>query len=67
MLVRDLQDQFPNAEIIGCDGEFEQLIAQVIGFIEAPSMGLNLPLDVKGTVFQERVWRALRRSRRVLQ
>ncbi|SQI43430.1 Regulatory protein of adaptative response [Leminorella richardii] len=59
-LVRDLQDQFPNAEIIGCDGEFEQLIAQVIGFIEAPSMGLNLPLDVKGTVFQERVWRALR-------
>lgn len=59
-LMRDLQDQFPNAEIIGCDGEFEQLIAQVIGFIEAPSMGLNLPLDVKGTVFQERVWRALR-------
>lgn len=59
-LVRDLQDQFPKAEIIGCDGEFEQLIAQVVGFIEAPSMGLRLPLDVQGTVFQERVWRALR-------
>lgn len=59
-LVRDLQDQFPKAEIIGCDGEFEQLIAQVVGFIEAPSIGLHLPLDVQGTAFQERVWRALR-------
>ncbi|KGX07484.1 methylated-DNA--[]-cysteine S-methyltransferase family protein [Burkholderia pseudomallei] len=60
LLVRDLQDQFPKAEIIGCDGEFEQLIAQVVGFIEAPSIGLHLPLDVQGTAFQERVWRALR-------
>jgi AraC family transcriptional regulator of adaptative response/methylated-DNA-[protein]-cysteine methyltransferase len=59
-LVRDLQDQFPKAEMIGCDGEFEQLIAQVVGFIEAPSIGLHLPLDVQGTAFQERVWRALR-------
>ena len=58
-LVRDLQDQFPKAEIIGCDGEFEQLVAQVVGFIEAPSIGLHLPLDVQGTAFQERVWRAL--------
>ncbi len=59
-LVRDLQDQFRKAEIVGCDGEFEQLIAQVVGFIEAPAMGLHLPLDVQGTAFQERVWRALR-------
>lgn len=59
-LVRDLQDQFPKAEIIGCDDVFEQLIAQVVGFVEAPSMGLHLPLDVQGTAFQERVWRALR-------
>ncbi|AYR21473.1 bifunctional DNA-binding transcriptional regulator/O6-methylguanine-DNA methyltransferase Ada [Alcaligenes faecalis] len=58
-LVRDLQDQFPKAEIIGSDGDFEQLIAQVVGFIETPSMGLHLPLDVQGTAFQERVWRAL--------
>jgi len=59
-LVRDLQDQFPKAEIIGCDGEFEQLVAEVVGFIEAPSLGLHLPLDVQGTAFQERVWRVLR-------
>mgnify|MGYP001363773767 CR=1 FL=1 len=59
-LVRDLQDQFPKAELIGADDDFEQLIAQVVGFIEAPNMGLNLPLDVQGTVFQQRVWQALR-------
>lgn len=61
LLVRDLQDQFHNAEIIGCDGEFELLVAQVVGFVETPLIGLNLPLDVQGTAFQERVWRALRK------
>lgn len=60
LLVRDLQNQFPKAEIIGCDDEFEQLVAKVVGFIEVPAMGLHLPLDVQGTAFQERVWRALR-------
>ena len=59
-LVRDLQDQFPKADIIGADHDFEQLIAQVVGFIEAPALGLDLPLDLRGTAFQERVWRALR-------
>jgi AraC family transcriptional regulator of adaptative response/methylated-DNA-[protein]-cysteine methyltransferase len=59
-LVRDLQDQFPKAQLVGGDDHFEQLIAQVVGFIEAPSIGLNLPLDVRGTAFQERVWQALR-------
>jgi AraC family transcriptional regulator of adaptative response/methylated-DNA-[protein]-cysteine methyltransferase len=59
-LVRDLQDQFPKAQLIGGDAEFERLIAQVVGFIEAPSIGLHLPLDVQGTAFQERVWQVLR-------
>jgi AraC family transcriptional regulator of adaptative response/methylated-DNA-[protein]-cysteine methyltransferase len=59
-LVHDLQDQFPKALLIGGDSEFEQLVAHVVGFIEAPSKGLNLPLDVQGTAFQERVWQALR-------
>jgi AraC family transcriptional regulator of adaptative response/methylated-DNA-[protein]-cysteine methyltransferase len=59
-LARDLQDQFPNANLIGGDTDFEQLVAQVVGFIEAPALGLNLPLDVQGTAFQERVWQALR-------
>ncbi|WP_223529664.1 bifunctional DNA-binding transcriptional regulator/O6-methylguanine-DNA methyltransferase Ada [Pseudomonas sp. GL-R-19] len=59
-LVCDLQDKFRRANLIGADHEFEQLIARVVGFIEAPAIGLDLPLDVRGTVFQERVWQALR-------
>ncbi len=59
-LVRDLQDQFPNADLVGADHNFEQLIAHVVGFIEAPALGLDLPLDLRGTAFQQRVWQALR-------
>jgi len=59
-LVRDLQDQFPRAELIGGDASFERLVAQVVGFVEAPAIGLELPLDVRGTAFQQRVWQALR-------
>lgn len=58
-LVEDLQDQFHNATLIGGDPTFEQLIAQVVGFIEAPGLGLDLPLDLQGTAFQKRVWQAL--------
>ena len=59
-LVRDLQDRFSRANLIGGDAEFEGLVAKVVGFVEAPGLGLDLPLDVRGTAFQERVWRALR-------
>lgn len=59
-LVCDLQDKFRRANLIGADQDFERLIAQVVGFIEAPALGLDLPLDVRGTAFQERVWQALR-------
>lgn len=58
-LARDLQDRFPRAELIGGDAEFEQLVAKVVGFVEAPGLGLDLPLDVRGTAFQQRVWKAL--------
>jgi AraC family transcriptional regulator of adaptative response/methylated-DNA-[protein]-cysteine methyltransferase len=60
-LLRDLKQQFPNARLIGGDKDFEQLTAKVIGFIEDPSKGLDLPLDIRGTAFQHRVWDALRR------
>ena len=59
-LVRDLQDRFPQARLIGGDAAFEQLVAKVVGFVEAPALGLDLPLDVRGTAFQQRVWQALR-------
>ncbi|TAI66638.1 bifunctional DNA-binding transcriptional regulator/O6-methylguanine-DNA methyltransferase Ada [Bradyrhizobium sp. Leo170] len=58
-LVRNLQDRFPKAHLIGADRDYEALVARVVGFVEAPGIGLNLPLDVRGTAFQQRVWRAL--------
>lgn len=58
-LVRNLQDRFPKARLIGGDAAYEQLVARVVGFIEAPQIGLGLPLDVRGTAFQQRVWQAL--------
>lgn len=59
-LLRDIEERFPQAHLIGGDAEFEQLVAIVIGFVEAPALGLDLPLDVRGTAFQQRVWQALR-------
>lgn len=58
-LVRDLQDRFPKAHLIGADRDYEALVARVVGLIEAPRIGLDLPLDVRGTAFQQRVWQAL--------
>ena len=60
-LLRELQDRFPRAELVGGDTGFERLVAQVVGFIEQPNIGIDLPLDVRGTAFQQRVWDALRR------
>jgi AraC family transcriptional regulator of adaptative response/methylated-DNA-[protein]-cysteine methyltransferase len=59
-LVRDLQDRFPNADFIGGDACYEALVAKVVGFVERPGRELDLPLDVRGTAFQQRVWQALR-------
>jgi AraC family transcriptional regulator of adaptative response/methylated-DNA-[protein]-cysteine methyltransferase len=59
-LVRDLQDRFPSAHLIGADRDYEELVAQVVGFVEEPAKGLNLPLDIRGTAFQQRVWHALK-------
>jgi AraC family transcriptional regulator of adaptative response/methylated-DNA-[protein]-cysteine methyltransferase len=60
-LARDLQDRFARATLIGADAAFEKLVARIVGFVEAPALGLNLPLDVRGTAFQQRVWQALRK------
>ncbi|SFD74232.1 bifunctional DNA-binding transcriptional regulator/O6-methylguanine-DNA methyltransferase Ada [Massilia yuzhufengensis] len=59
-LVQDLQQRFPQAELVGAQADFEQTVALVVGFVEAPRLGLDLPLDVRGTAFQRRVWEALR-------
>jgi AraC family transcriptional regulator, regulatory protein of adaptative response / methylated-DNA-[protein]-cysteine methyltransferase len=59
-LVRDLQDRFPRAVLIGGDEQFESLIATVVGLVEQPYMECTLPLDIRGTAFQQKVWQALR-------
>ena len=59
VLAQDLQDCFPKAHLVGGDVDFEQLVAEVVGFVEVPHIGLALPLDVRGTAFQQRVWQAL--------
>jgi AraC family transcriptional regulator of adaptative response/methylated-DNA-[protein]-cysteine methyltransferase len=59
-LVRDLQDRFPKAGLVGAEPAFEATVAQVVAFVEAPRIGLDLPLDLRGTAFQQRVWQALR-------
>ena len=60
VLLRELQDRFPRAELIGGDAVFETVVAKVIGLVEAPNLGIDLPMDVRGTAFQQRVWQALR-------
>ena len=59
-LTRDLQDRFGKAELIGGDQAFDNLVARVVGFIEAPARGLDVALDIRGTSFQQQVWQALR-------
>jgi len=58
-LIDDLQQRFANAQLIGGDENFETVIAQVVSFVESPQRGLDLPLDIRGTAFQQRVWQAL--------
>lgn len=59
-LLRELQDRFPRADLVGGDQNFESIVATVVGFIETPALTLDLPLDIQGTVFQQKVWQALR-------
>ena len=58
-LVRNLQDRFPKANLIGEEPGYETVVAKVIGLIESPAIGCDLPLDIRGTAFQRRVWKAL--------
>ena len=59
-LARECQDRFPRAELIAGDAKFERWVAKVVGYVDNPAIGLDLPLDIRGTAFQQRVWQALR-------
>jgi AraC family transcriptional regulator of adaptative response/methylated-DNA-[protein]-cysteine methyltransferase len=61
LLLGDLHHRFKNAEIIHGNETFKGLVSQVVGFVKSPQLGLELPLDVRGTEFQQRVWQALRK------
>jgi AraC family transcriptional regulator of adaptative response/methylated-DNA-[protein]-cysteine methyltransferase len=58
-LLRDVQDRFPNADLVGGDPSFDATVASVVAMVEAPGADLGLKLDIQGTVFQQRVWQAL--------
>jgi AraC family transcriptional regulator, regulatory protein of adaptative response / methylated-DNA-[protein]-cysteine methyltransferase len=58
-VLRDLQGRFSKAELIGGDAHYEALVAQVVAFVDRPNAGLGLPLDIRGTLFQQRVWAVL--------
>lgn len=60
-LIADVQSRFPKAELTLGDAAFGDIVAKVVNHVEAPSKGLDLPLDIKGTAFQQRVWEALRK------
>jgi AraC family transcriptional regulator of adaptative response/methylated-DNA-[protein]-cysteine methyltransferase len=60
-LLQMFQEQFPRAELFGGDADFDDWIARVVAFIDAPGSELKLPLDIRGTAFQQRVWQALGR------
>ncbi len=61
VLLEELQTQFPHATLIGDDTHYEVLVAQVIGIIEQPHTPFDLPLDIRGTLFQQKVWNALQK------
>jgi AraC family transcriptional regulator, regulatory protein of adaptative response / methylated-DNA-[protein]-cysteine methyltransferase len=59
-LVDELQRRFRNAKLVGGDAGFEEIVAAAVGLVEDPARGLGLPLHVRGTAFQLKVWEALR-------
>ncbi len=59
-LARNLQDRFPRATLVGGDPDYERVVARVVALVEAPGLAVDLPLDIRGTAFQRRVWQALR-------
>jgi AraC family transcriptional regulator of adaptative response/methylated-DNA-[protein]-cysteine methyltransferase len=60
-LARDLERRFPRARIVAGDAEFAALVARVVALVDCPAQKVDLPLDLRGTAFQRRVWAALRR------
>jgi AraC family transcriptional regulator of adaptative response/methylated-DNA-[protein]-cysteine methyltransferase len=59
-LVTDLAARFPEAKLVVNEAVVQDDLAKVTRFVDKPTEGLDLPLDLRGTPFQRRVWEALR-------
>jgi len=59
-LEADLASRFPKATLVADEDAVHENMAQVIRFAEKPAEGLDIPLDMRGTPFQRRVWEKLR-------
>jgi AraC family transcriptional regulator of adaptative response/methylated-DNA-[protein]-cysteine methyltransferase len=59
-LVTDLAARFPEAKLVVNEAVVQDDLAKTIRFVDQPTEGLDLPLDLRGTPFQRRVWEALR-------
>ena len=59
-LIHDLENRFPHANLVGGDPEFEALAVKAIDLVETPGNAVDLPLDIRGTAFQQKVWSAIR-------
>lgn len=58
-LAREFEHRFPQAERVAGDRQFERRLRKIVSFVDRPARGLDLPLDIRGTAFQQRVWREL--------
>lgn len=59
VLLRDLQQRFGKARLTAGGADFHDWLERATALVEQPARGLKLPLDLRGTAFQHRVWQAL--------
>jgi AraC family transcriptional regulator of adaptative response/methylated-DNA-[protein]-cysteine methyltransferase len=59
-VTRELRDAWPGAYLIADGAGLKPILREVVAFVENPAIGLDLPLDPRGSTFQQRVWQALR-------
>lgn len=60
-LAKRLREAYPRAKIASRDPRMNDLIKKVVLLVERPTRGIALPLDLRGTAFEMRVWETLRR------
>ena len=59
-LKQELARRFPNAQFAAADAAFRRILKRVVELVQDPALHVDLPLDMRGTLFQQKVWKALR-------